>query len=59
MLNGRFVLDAVVHAYNLNTTSTARRGGACPSLNFTIIHSGVAFLEETAWLLGYLPGQYS
>jgi predicted TIM-barrel fold metal-dependent hydrolase len=36
-------------------------GAACefPDLNFEIIHSGMAFTEETAWAIGRFPNVYA
>lgn len=47
---------AVGDSYNPNDLENAAT--AFPELNFEIVHGGLAFLEETAWLLARFPNIY-
>ncbi|HJQ46476.1 MAG TPA: amidohydrolase family protein [Amycolatopsis sp.] len=45
--------DVPMEPYKVDDLDAA--AGAFPDLNFEIVHGGMAFVEETAWLLGRFP----
>ena len=45
--------DVPMESYKVDDLDAA--AGAFPDLNFEIVHGGVAFVEETAWLLARFP----
>ncbi|MGQ4598935.1 amidohydrolase family protein [Nocardia sp. R6R-6] len=45
--------DVPMQSYKVDDLDAA--AAAFPDLNFEIVHGGVAFVEETAWLLGRFP----
>lgn len=45
--------DVPMQSYKLDDLDAA--AAAFPDLNFEIVHGGVAFVEETAWLIGRFP----
>ena len=45
--------DVPMESYKVDDLDAA--AAAFPDLNFEIVHGGVAFIEETAWLLGRFP----
>ena len=45
--------DVPMESYKVDDLDAA--AAAFPDLNFEIVHGGVAFVEETAWLIGRFP----